>query len=188
MNRSELKRAAGALGPVGLVAAMLATACASLDPAGPLRTVRIQAEQARQQQAEIGRELGDVAGGASTYFLRRGYTLHHQGAHAEAERTLAQALHSGAPRDVAAEAIYWIAECRLARGLAGEAITAFREAAARDPEAPIAGRALYRAALAQRLQGDDAGARCTIEELLRRQPESDAAALARDHLLAAPVE
>lgn len=188
MNSSEAKRAARALGPGAVLAAVLATACVSLDPAGALRTARIQTEQVRRQQDGIGHALRGAAGGASTYFLRRGYALHHLGAHAEAERILAQALHAGAPRDVAAEAIYWIGECRLARGLAGEAIDAFREAAARDPEAPIAGRALYRAAFTQRLQGDDAGARRTIEELLRRQPESDAAALARDHLLGAPGE
>lgn len=188
MNPRKGRRAARAPGPGAVLAAVLATGCVSLDPAGALRTARIQSEQARRQQDEIARELRDAAGGASAWFLRRGYALHHRGAHAEAERILAQALHAGAPREVAAEAIYWIGECRLARGLAGEAIDAFREAAARDPEAPIAGRALYRAALTQRLQGDDAGARRTIEELLRRQPESDAAALARDHLLGAPGE
>ena len=113
-----------------------------------------------------------------------GYTLFHQGRYAEAETRFRRYVEQYPHSDLADNAMFWIGECRYARGDFSSALGSFSDTVERYPDGNKVSDALLKAGKCLEALGETEQARSTYEEVVRRYPGSAAAALARDLLAA----
>jgi tol-pal system protein YbgF len=116
----------------------------------------------------------------------QGYSLHNQGRYVDAEATFRRFLQSYPNTALSDNAQYWIGEARLARGDHRGALSAFFETVERYPEGNKVPDALLKAARSLQATGDLGGARMTYDELVRRFPNTAAAAVAEEERSALP--
>jgi tol-pal system protein YbgF len=110
----------------------------------------------------------------------RGYTLYHQKHYVDAETSFQRFLQAEPRSELAANAQYWIGECRYSRGDMRGALAAFRETVTRYPQGNKAADALLKAGMSLESLGDREGARDTYQEVLRRYPGTAVAAVAEE--------
>ncbi len=111
-----------------------------------------------------------------------GYTLFHQKRYADAEARFSRYVELHPATDLADNALFWIGECRYARGDFSAALKAFSDTVERYPQSNKVGDALLKAGKCLESLGDTQQARRTYEEVMDRYPGSAAAARARDRL------
>lgn len=123
----------------------------------------------------------DVTAAAQALY-DRGYSLYHQGRHAQAEETFDRFLVEFGATDLGDNAQYWIGECRLAALDQAGALEAFRETVRRYPDGNKTPDALLKVGVVLERMGDIEGARATYREVERRYPDSPARASAVENL------
>ncbi len=111
-----------------------------------------------------------------------GYGLFHQQRYADAEARFRRYVKLYPRTDLADNALFWIGECRYARGDFSAALEAFSGTVERYPHGNKISDALFKAGKCLESLGDTGQARSTYEEVARRYPSSAAAAQARDRL------
>ncbi|MDX1382007.1 MAG: tol-pal system protein YbgF [Thermoanaerobaculia bacterium] len=112
----------------------------------------------------------------------QGYSLYHQGRHAQAEATFGRFLVDYGSTDLGDNAQYWIGECRLAQQDNEGAMEAFRATVQRYPEGNKTPDALLKLGVVMERLGDVEGARSSYREVRRRFPESPASSQAAQRL------
>ncbi len=113
-----------------------------------------------------------------------GYALFHQQRYADAEERFSRFVELHPQTDLTDNALFWIGECRYARGELSSALEAFSGTVERFPHSNKVGDALLKAGKCLESLGDTQQARQTYEEVVGRFPSSAAAAQARDRLKA----
>jgi TolA-binding protein len=83
---------------------------------------------------------------------------------------------------MADDALFWIAECRFARGLYRDAIFEYRDMIELHPGSHRVPRAWYMIALSYERLGETAAMNDNLAIVVERFPDSDVAPLARDRL------
>ena len=116
----------------------------------------------------------------------RGYALHNEGQFVDAEAVFQQFLQAYPNTQLSDNAQYWIGEARLARGDNRGALAAFFETVEKFPQGNKVPDALLKAARCLQATGDRGGSRMTYDELVRRFPDTAAAAVAEEERLALP--
>jgi tol-pal system protein YbgF len=116
----------------------------------------------------------------------QGYALYNQNRYVDAEASFRRFLQSYPNTALSDNAQYWIGESRLARGDHRGALSAFFETAERYPDGNKVPDALLKAARSLQATGDLGGARTTYDELIRRFPNTAAAAVAEEERSALP--
>ena len=130
-----------------------------------------QAEQAPTDPSQAAQALYD-----------EGYTLFHQKRYADAEARFSRYVELYPGTNLADNALFWIGECRYARGDFSSALEAFSGTVERYPRSNKVGDALFKAGKCLESLGDTQQARRTYEEVMERFPGSSSAAQARDRL------
>ena len=121
-------------------------------------------------------------GAAAQELYDRGYTLHHQGRHFEAEEAFRRFLGESGDSDLADNAHYWIGESRVARGELQSALAAFRDTVRLHPRGNKAADALYKIGVLLERLGDLGEARDSYLDLLSDYPLSPLTDQARGRL------
>ncbi|NJL26931.1 MAG: tol-pal system protein YbgF [Thermoanaerobaculia bacterium] len=111
-----------------------------------------------------------------------GYTLFHEKRYAEAEQRFERFLALYPTSSLADNALFWIGECRYARGEFQAALEAFTGTVERFPEGNKIPDAMVKAGKCFEALGDLDSARETYDEIGRRFPATGAATLAAEHL------
>jgi TolA-binding protein len=114
--------------------------------------------------------------------FREGYALYHRRDYRAAEQRLRLFLAGDPAGPLADDALYWIGECRFARGLYRDAILEYRALIELHPGGNQVPRAHYRIALSHQRLGELAPMRERLSTVIEEYPQSDVAALARDRL------
>lgn len=112
------------------------------------------------------------------------YTQYHQGRYVDAEAAFQRFLQAYPQSDLSDNAVFWIGECRSARGDLKGALAAFRQVLDAYPDGNKVPDALLEAGQCLQGLGDLDGARANFQDLIRRFPQSAAAETAREKLSA----
>jgi len=112
------------------------------------------------------------------------YTQYHQGRYVDAEAAFQRFLQAYPQSDLSDNAVFWIGECRSARGDLKGALAAFRQVLDAYPDGNKVPDALLEAGQCLQGLGDLDGARASYQDLVRRFPQSAAAETAREKLSA----
>jgi TolA-binding protein len=114
--------------------------------------------------------------------FRQGYALYHRRDYQGAEQLLRRFLAADPDGSMADDALFWIAECRFARGLYRDAIFEYRDMIELHPGSHRVPRAWYMIALSYERLGETAAMNDNLAIVVERFPDSDVAPLARDRL------
>lgn len=112
------------------------------------------------------------------------YTLYHQGRYVDAEAAFQRFLQAYPRTDLSDNAVFWIGECRYARGDLKGALAAFRQVLEDYPDTNKVPDALLKAGQCLQMLGDLDGARASYEQLIQRFPGTAASDVAREKLRA----
>ncbi|MGE5234433.1 MAG: tol-pal system protein YbgF [Acidobacteriota bacterium] len=112
------------------------------------------------------------------------YTQYHQGRYVDAEAAFQRFLQAYPQSDLSDNAVFWIGECRSARGDLKGALAAFRQVLDAYPDGNKVPDALLEAGQCLQGLGDLDGARASYRDVVRRFPQSAAAETAREKLAA----
>ncbi len=115
-----------------------------------------------------------------------GYTLFHRKRYAEAEARFERYIELYPETELTDNALFWIGECRYARGDFSSALAAFTATIDRYPSGNKVADALLKAGKCLEALGNRDQARSTYEEVGRRFPGSDAATAADGRLAQLP--
>lgn len=111
-----------------------------------------------------------------------GYALFHQNRYSDAEERFHRFIELFPETNLADNALFWIGECRYARGEFNSALEAFSGTVERFPHSNKVSDALLKAGKCLESLGDPQQALTTYEEVVSRYPDSAAAAQAHDRL------
>ncbi len=114
--------------------------------------------------------------------FRAGYALYHRRDYQAAERNLRLFLAGDPNGPMADDALFWIGECRFARGLYRDAIFEYRTVIDRHSDGNQVPRAWYMIALSHERLGEPTAMKDHLAIVVEEYPQSDVAALARDRL------
>ncbi len=114
--------------------------------------------------------------------FRAGYALYHRRDYQAAERNLRLFLAGDPNGPMADDALFWIGECRFARGLYRDAIFEYRAMIDRHPDGNQVARAWYMIALSHERLGEPTAMKDHLAIVVEEYPHSDVAVLARDRL------
>jgi TolA-binding protein len=114
--------------------------------------------------------------------FREGYALYHRRDYQGAEQHLRRFLAADPHGPMADDALFWIGECRFARGLYRDAIFEYRAVIDRHPDSHRVPRAWYMIALSYERLGEPAALKDHLAIVVEQFPDSDVAPLARDRL------
>ncbi|MFW6175498.1 MAG: tol-pal system protein YbgF, partial [Acidobacteriota bacterium] len=123
-------------------------------------------------------ETGEVTDAAQALY-DRGYTLYHQRRYVDAESTFRRFIQSYPSTELTDNARYWIGESRLARDDVRGALAAFRETVERHPDGNKVPAAFLKQGISFHNLGENDNARLAMQELLRKFPDANEAAIAR---------
>ena len=115
-----------------------------------------------------------------------GYTLFHEQRYADAEARFSRYVELHPRTDLTDNALFWVGECRYARGDFGAALEAFSGTVERYPDGNKVSDALLKAGKCLEFLGDSQQARRTYREVAERYPGTAAAAQARERLDESP--
>jgi tol-pal system protein YbgF len=115
-----------------------------------------------------------------------GYTLFHEQRYADAEARFSRFVELYPRTDLADNALFWVGECRYARGDFSAALEAFSSTVERYPDANKVSDALLKAAKCLESLGEGQQARSTYREVVERYPGTAAAAQASERLDESP--
>ena len=115
--------------------------------------------------------------------FREGYALYHRRDYQGAEQHLRRFLASDPDGPMADDALFWIGECRFARGLYRDAIFEYRDVIEHHPGSHRVPRAWYMIALSYERLGESAAMNEHLAIVVEKYPDSDVAPLARDRLV-----
>ncbi len=113
-----------------------------------------------------------------------GYTLFHHKNYREAEERFTRFAQLYPTTELTDNALFWIGECRYARGEYNAALAAFTDTVARFPQGNKVADALLKAGKSLEALGDRERARETYAEVVDRFAGSEAAATAQERLVA----
>ena len=114
--------------------------------------------------------------------FRAGYALYHRRDYQAAERQLRLFLAGDPTGPMADDALFWIGECRFARGLYRDAIFEYRAVIDRQADGNLVPRAWYMIALSHERLGEPTAMKDHLAIVVEEYPHSDVAVLARDRL------
>ncbi len=149
-------------------------------PAAPAADVPTPADAASQPPGTAEAAVAPSAEAQALY--DQGYALFNQKRYADAEERFDRFVKLYPRTDLADNALFWIGECRYARGDFSSALEAFSGTIERYPNGNKISDALFKAGRCLESLGDAQQARRTYQEVLDRYPGSASAARARDRL------
>jgi TolA-binding protein len=209
MHRRALTLSLSLLAGVGLGSIACLTPGQTASVGQQLDQIRQQAEQVRSAQQGIAASIGAIqtaeripaaapgdAAEAPRHhpaaerslpssdeaLFRQGYALYHRRDYQGAEQLLRRFLAADPDGSMADDALFWIAECRFARGLYRDAIFEYRDMIELHPGSHRVPRAWYMIALSYERLGETAAMNDNLAIVVERFPDSDVAPLARDRL------
>ncbi|MDE2922804.1 MAG: tol-pal system protein YbgF [Acidobacteriota bacterium] len=159
---------------------------APFDPQPPprVKVVQVSELESDTDRASVGTEADPAAS-----VERTGHELYDQALDAfmrheylEAELGFQRFISDFPDTDLSDNALYWIGECRFARGDNRGAATAFEQLLQDFPLGNKVPDALLKAGRSLQRLGDTDGARRRFREVSRRFPDTDAARMAADSL------
>ncbi len=139
-------------------------------------------EPSPPQPGSAAEEATTVPSAEAQALYDEGYALFNQQRYADAEARFESYVKLHPRTDLADNALFWIGECRYARGDFSSALAAFSSTVERYPHSNKVADALFKAGRCLESLGDGQQARGTYGEVIDRYPGSAAAARARERL------
>lgn len=127
-------------------------------------------------------ETAESPASSDERLFREGYALYHRRDYQGAEQHLRHFLAADPHGPMADDALFWIGECRFARGLYRDAIFEYRGVIDQHPDSQRVPRAWYMIALSYERLGEPAALKDHLAIVVEEFPDSDVAPLARDRL------
>lgn len=163
----------------------------------PVEVRQVPAQQAENDPVVVADHASDrdaiepsgaatAAGAAATAadegLFREGYALYHRRDYQGAEQNLRRFLAADPRGPMADDALFWIGECRFARGLYRDAIFEYRDVIESHPASHQVPRSWYMIALSYERLGESAAMNEHLAVVVDKFPDSEVAPLARDRL------